>query len=359
MKLIELGWGTTSRRSASFRYSVHADANLEHIRRYRMMRRVLACSCRAHSSCTRRDRRRSAGAASEMSDDGDSRRGDLRVPFEEGRWIAAQISGHALLPSRAAITSCSRPSWPGRPASPLWTTSSPTGSHFAATLFRTYGSGNATSWSGLAQGLDNAQIAAHLNLAEKTCATTSPTSSTRSCRERSRHRPARDPASGRMSQQIRFCKSFDGTASLRRPSDISFAARTAQERSLSPSPSLCGLASLRRSACRRRGTGVRVDVRGCTSVDVPVIWWCFGCYPATKPNSSVRCSPPSSVDLRGSPRRRNRTLNSDLNGPQPVDRNPLHLSAIDCGIDTSSRLGHACNHGSITASVAPALRKPR
>jgi pimeloyl-ACP methyl ester carboxylesterase/DNA-binding CsgD family transcriptional regulator len=170
VKLMELGWGTDE---PSFRQvfatQFMPDASLEHIRSFCEMMRLSASPAVAV-------RIRLALDVIEVGSEVPlvkcptlvmHARGDLRIPFEEGRWIATQIPGARFVPleSRNHVLLETEPAW--RVCLAAMDDFFPTGTHSAA-VFSELTDRERDILERLAQGLDNAQIAAHLNLAEKT-----------------------------------------------------------------------------------------------------------------------------------------------------------------------------------------------
>jgi DNA-binding CsgD family transcriptional regulator len=100
-------------------------------------------------------------------------REDGRIPFEEGRRVAAMIRTRASFPSRAGITCCSRRSPRSVSSSPRWTSSSrPTTSRGAARQrpppSRSSPTARPRCSALVARGLGNSRIAERLRISEKT-----------------------------------------------------------------------------------------------------------------------------------------------------------------------------------------------
>jgi pimeloyl-ACP methyl ester carboxylesterase/DNA-binding CsgD family transcriptional regulator len=95
-------------------------------------------------------------------------RGDLRVPFEEGRLIARLIPGARLvsLETRNHLMMQDEPAW--RAFSEVLAEFYPPATRSAASAFPSLTARERDVLDLIAQGLDNAQIAARLDLAEKT-----------------------------------------------------------------------------------------------------------------------------------------------------------------------------------------------
>jgi pimeloyl-ACP methyl ester carboxylesterase/DNA-binding CsgD family transcriptional regulator len=168
-RLIEMGWGSDD---ASFRQVVSSqfmpDAGIEALRAFNEMM-PLSCSAETASRLFRM-----IGTIDRQADAVKVRcptlvlhaRGDLPVPFEEGRLVAGLIPGSRFVPleSRNHCLLESEPAWREFLATvtDFYPPSSPAGA-FSALTAREHG-----VLELIAQGLDNAQIAARLELSEKT-----------------------------------------------------------------------------------------------------------------------------------------------------------------------------------------------